>query len=180
MSENDDLSLAYLQAELARIDVLIQREVRRWQLAGQDPNDTFRGLRVSDEEAVGLLGRPFGASWGATAELGAERAGFEAAAEAARQRVDEIAARAERQGVTLRLRHLVETFGLDPFDLDAFLICLAPALDLRYERLYGYLQDDVTRRRASVNLVLDLLCEPGPGRLLQLTRFADGAPLLAF
>jgi len=59
------------------------------------------------------------------------------------------------------------------------LICLAPMLDLRYERLYGYLQDDVTRRRASVNLILDLLCEPGPERLLLLARFAEDAPLLA-
>jgi SpoVK/Ycf46/Vps4 family AAA+-type ATPase len=180
MPETDNLSLAHLEAELARIDVLIQREVRRWQLAGQDPSDTFRGLRVSDDEALGLLERPFGASWGATAELGPEQTAHEAAAAAAQQRIDEIVARAARQDIPLRLRHLVETFDLDAFDLDAFLICLAPTLDLRYERLYGYLQDDVTRRRPSVNLVLDLLCEPGPQRLLQLRRFADGAPLLAY
>src|ERR1051325_2788865 len=85
----EELSLAHLQAELARIDVLIQRAVRRWQLAGQDPNDTFRGLRISDQEAVGLLERPFGASWGATADLGAEEAAFEAAAQAARQAADQ-------------------------------------------------------------------------------------------
>src|SRR5438045_1134532 len=157
MSENDDLSLAYLQAELARIDVLIQREVRRWQLAGQDPNDTFRGLRVSDDEALALLERPFGASWGATVELGAEQAAHEAALADAQTLIDMMVTRAERQDTTLRLRHVVETFQLDAFDLDAFLICLAPTLDLRYERLYGYLQDDVTRRRPSVNLVLDLL-----------------------
>jgi pimeloyl-ACP methyl ester carboxylesterase len=128
MSETDNLSLAHLQAELARIDVLIQREVRRWQLAGQDPNDTFRGLRVSDDEALGLLERPFGASWGATAELGAEQAGYEADLAAAQTQIDEIVARAQRQDATLRLQHLVETFQLDAFDLDAFLICLAPTL----------------------------------------------------
>jgi len=33
------------------------------------------------------------------------------------------------------------------FDVDALLVCLAPALDLRYEQLYGFLQDDVTRRQ---------------------------------
>ena len=179
MADAIDLSLAHVKAELARIDVLIERAVRRWQLAGQDPNDTFRGLRISDEEAVGLLGRPFGASWGATAALGEEEAGFEAAMKAALEEAKQIAKQAERKKVPLRLRHLVETFDLDDFELDAFLICLAPTLDLRYERLYGYLQDDVTRRRPSVNLVLDLLCEPGPARLLELSRFADGAPLLA-
>jgi hypothetical protein len=51
---------------------------------------------------------------------------------------------------------------------------------LRYGRLYGYLQDDSTLRRASVKLVLDLLCERDPERLLQLARFSDDAPLFAY
>ena len=33
------------------------------------------------------------------------------------------------------------------------------AFDLRYERIYAYLQDDVTRRRPTVELVLNVLCE---------------------
>jgi AAA+ superfamily predicted ATPase len=37
------------------------------------------------------------------------------------------------------------------------LIALAPEVDLRYERLYGYLQDDVNRRCPTVDLVLDLI-----------------------
>jgi hypothetical protein len=37
-----DISLRHLQAELARLDILLQREVRRWQIAGQDPADPFR------------------------------------------------------------------------------------------------------------------------------------------
>ena len=40
---------------------------------------------------------------------------------------------------------------------EALLVCLAPDVDLRYERLYAYLQDDVTRRRPTVDLVLRLL-----------------------
>ena len=48
-------SLQHLQAELARIDLLIQREILRWQLAGQDPGDGFRGLHISGEEACRLL-----------------------------------------------------------------------------------------------------------------------------
>ncbi|MBN1581404.1 MAG: hypothetical protein JXA89_11945 [Anaerolineae bacterium] len=39
-----------MKAGQARIDVLIQRRVRRWQIAGQDPADAFRGLYVSDFE----------------------------------------------------------------------------------------------------------------------------------
>ena len=55
-----------------------------------------------------------------------------------------------------RLERLALAFELDPFDQDAFLVCLAPDLDLRYERLYAYLQDDVTRKRPNVDLILRL------------------------
>ncbi len=177
-SADEDLSLAHLQAELARLDVRIQREVRRWQLAGQDPTDTFRGLKVTDQEVDGLLARPFGASWGQTVDLAEEAEAYSAAEVEAWRTSQALVALASQHSQTLRLNHLAQACGLDPFEQDAFLICLAPMLDLRYERLYGYLQDDVTRRRASVNLILDLLCEPGPERLLQLARFSDEAPLL--
>jgi ATP-dependent 26S proteasome regulatory subunit len=70
--------------------------------------------------------------------------------------------------------------GLKPFDLEALLVCLAPALDVRYERLYGYLQDDVTRKRPSINLVLDLFAPPGGERLRYLARFDEDAPLMRY
>jgi ATP-dependent 26S proteasome regulatory subunit len=173
-----DLSLKHLQAELARIDVLIRRQVQRWRLAGQEPADNFRGLYVSEAEVDGLLVSPSGGNWGQMSDLAPEEAGTfaEAEAEAARNAQAWVET-AQRQGQTLRLIHLATAFGLDRFDLDTFLICLMPTLDLRYERLYSYLQDDVTRKRPSVNLVLDLLGEPGPERLLRLSHFSDDAPL---
>jgi ATP-dependent 26S proteasome regulatory subunit len=176
-----DLSLRHLEAELMRLDVLLHRENRRWQMAGQDPADAFRGLYVSEAEVDGLLARPFGSNWGQTVTLSPEeaRAFDEAEAQAARQ-VQVLVEIAQNQGQTPRLIRLATAFGLDRFDLDILLICLAPALDLRYERLYGYLQDDVTRKRPSVNLMLGVLCEPGPERLLKLSHFADDAPLFEY
>jgi hypothetical protein len=174
-----DLSLVHVQAELARIDARVQREIRRWQLAGQDTSDEFRGLKISDAEAQALAERPFATSWGQSAVLSSdETQRFKDLEAAAERGVQAAVKRARREGQTLRLEELATRFGLDRFELDAFLICLAPQLDLRYERLYGYLQDDVTRRRASVDLVLNLLCEPGPERLLELSHFSDQAPLL--
>jgi SpoVK/Ycf46/Vps4 family AAA+-type ATPase len=175
-----ELSLRHLQAELARIDVLLHREVRRWQLAGQDATDGFRGLYVTDAEADALLARSLGTTWGQTAILDPleEQAYANAQAEAAQQ-AQVIAETAHRQGQTLCLPCLASTFGLDPFDVDALLICLAPELDLRYERIYGYLQDDVTKRRPSVDLVLNLLCPSLEAKLAMRQRFNSTAPLLA-
>jgi hypothetical protein len=174
-----DLSLDYLRAELSRLDLRIQREVRRWQLAGQDPADTFRGLYISDYEANALLARPLAGNWGHSVELDPDESQALAEAEAlAANQAEELLKEAE--GQTPPLAHLAATFGLDRFELDTLLICLAPTLDLRYERLYAYLQDDVTRKRPTVNLVLNLLGPTGPKRLLLLARFAAEAPLFSY
>lgn len=68
--------------------------------------------------------------------------------------------------------------GLEDFDLDALVIALAPELDLRYERLYAYIQDDVTRRRPTVDLTLNLLCRNAADRLERRRHFLPEAPLL--
>lgn len=176
-----DLSFLHLQAELARLDILIQRQVIRWQLSGQDPNDAFRGLYISDSEAGALLGRGFSSNWGGGIQLPAEQdVHIQQALKTAQERSQKIVRRASEQGQRTRLLDLESYFSLSDFDLDVLLICLAPALDLRYERLYGYLQDDVTRKRPSVNLALDLLCQPGPERLAKLSRFSPEAPLFRY
>jgi ATP-dependent 26S proteasome regulatory subunit len=178
---NASLGLEHLEAELARIDALIGREVRRWQRAGQDPTDALRGLYISDTEANTLAKQPLATGRGQTVDLEPGEAQDVALAQAqAERQVQSILKMARDQGQVLRLVRLATAFDLSRFELAAFLIALAPTLDLRYEHLYAYLQDDVTRKRPSVNLVLDLLCEPGLDRLLMLPYFADDAPLFKY
>ena len=54
MSSEIGLDQAYLQAALSWLDARLELSVRRWQLAGQDPSDRFRGLHISDEKALQL------------------------------------------------------------------------------------------------------------------------------
>ncbi len=177
-STPDNLSFSHLLAELGRIDLLIRRQVQRWQAAGQNVEDAFRGLYVSDGEAVALLDRPLGGNWGASVQLTEEiEQAYSQALQNTAQQSETLVKQAAERGEPLRLQKLVEALGLDPFDLDAFLVCVLASLDLRYERLFGYLQDDVTRKRPGVNLVLDLLCSPGVDRLHWLPRFGDDRPL---
>jgi len=81
-------------------------------------------------------------------------------------------------GTALPLQRLRALFGLTDFDTDVLLLCLAPELDRRYERLYGYLQDDVTKRSPTVGLALDVLCPLGHDPLLTRARYLADAPLL--
>ena len=57
------------------------------------------------------------------------------------------------------------------------MIALVPDLDSRFERLYGYLNDDVTRRRATVGLAL-ALADVAPASSAARARLLPGAPLI--
>ena len=179
LPRSPDLDQRLLQAELARLDLRLRAEITRWRLAGQDPGDDFRGLYVSDETAQALLKRPFGSDWGHNIQLpDDQQRSLQAALKQAADELDQLRQEAARRGQTLRLDWLVETFRLDDFERQILLICLAPALDLRYERIFGYLQDDVTRRQPGLNLIFNLLCDPGPDRLAQLAKFNASSRLL--
>jgi AAA+ superfamily predicted ATPase len=77
-----------------------------------------------------------------------------------------------------RFPWLQRQFELTSFDLDVILIALAPEVDLRYERLFAYLQDDVTRRRPSVELALNLLCATREAKVVARGRFTPDGPLI--
>ncbi|SER93468.1 ATP-binding protein [Actinokineospora terrae] len=65
-----------------------------------------------------------------------------------------------------RLGALAKRFGLDEVEVDFLLVAVAPDVDARFEALYGYLNDDITRRRPTVGLALRLcgLDQAGTGR----------------
>jgi ATP-dependent 26S proteasome regulatory subunit len=173
-----DSTLNHLKLEITRIDLLIQKKIERWQLAGQNLTDEFRGLYVSDADVYRLLKRPFGTSWGQTVELAAQKEeAYQQAEEELCQKINSLVLKANQAGEPLRLALLKSRFGLHRFEYDTLLICLALSFDLRYERLFGFLQDDITRKEISVNLVLDLLCSSESERFFDLRYFSDDASL---
>ncbi|MEM9514382.1 MAG: ATP-binding protein [Actinomycetota bacterium] len=92
-------------------------------------DDPFRGLYVSDEDVDELLdGTPPNPARWTPPPL----------------RVDTV------------LGRFTERFGLDDLDVAVLIIAAAPDLDDRFERLYGFLHDDVSRRRASPGLAIEL------------------------
>jgi ATPase family associated with various cellular activities (AAA) len=158
--------VASLTHVLGRLEVVARRVAAavEWRRATDpDPGDRFRGLHISPAQVEALLARqPAPAPPDpASAEL---LAGVEAAA-------------GEANGADLRLRRLARVFGLDELDVELLLIAAAPDLDSRFERLYGYLHDDVSRRRASVGLWLEL-CGLEPASTAAWRRLAAGAPLV--
>ena len=63
---------------------------------------------------------------------------------------------ADGLGIELPLDTLARLLDLDPFEVGCVLACAAPELDAGYERLYGYVVDDLNRAYPTVELLLAL------------------------
>ena len=170
-------SLQHILAELERIDLLIQVQVRRARQVHMADSE-FQGLCISEQEIDALLKQPLGMPRWATTPGPLSMSEVRAELDQLGGEIAERQAESARRGVALRLEKLERLFHLTPFDVDTLLICLAPELDLRYERLYAYLQDDVTKKRPSVDLVLNLLCPTFEDKLAARDRFSSESPLL--
>ncbi len=151
--------MAAITKLLPNLDRLLRDAVERARHlfhAGEDSDrrEEFRGLYISESEIDSLVDR--------TETIGnAESA------------VDFIDACSQLPGSEIFSR-----LGLSDFDQAVLLIAAAPDLDLRYERIYAYLQDDVSRRKPTVNLALDLLSRDAAEKLLNRARFSTDAPLV--
>ncbi|WP_209306369.1 ATP-binding protein [Blastococcus sp. CT_GayMR19] len=162
MREDPDPDRADLFRRVGVLEDRIRALVAHRRSDDPAPDDPFRGLYLS-EEAVDRLLLP--------------RVPDPAPDTAVVDDVERAADAAEAQGAVLRLRRLARDASLTRLDEHLLLVALLPDLDARFERLIGYLNDDVTRRRASVGLALEILGVP-PTSVEARERVGDGAPLV--
>jgi SpoVK/Ycf46/Vps4 family AAA+-type ATPase len=125
---------------LAALDARIEREILRLRGRYELSLDEFRGLYISDAQVDQLVGASrHESSSQPTAPL--------------------LRPSLEIRGDHTRWRHLAETFSLSPLEEDLVLIALAPELNLKYETLYAYLNNDVTRKRPTGDLAARLMSD---------------------
>ncbi|WP_030197609.1 ATP-binding protein [Streptomyces sp. NRRL S-87] len=182
----------YLLGRLAIVEARVRRAVAARRAGDPEADDPFRGLYLSDETVrrilddpgtpmgpdevdaralaalpapgdsrLGLLVRNFGLGAGGPAGAGGS-------------------AHAGGSGGEGGPGGGGDVLGGAPGGLDAelLLIALAPDLDRRFEQLYGYLNDDVTRRRPSVGLALALCGVPAASAAAR-ARLSTAGPLAA-
>lgn len=169
-------SQAQLIAELQRINVLIQAHIRRIR-ADQTRDPQFQGLYISDEEIDRLSAGDQGLPEWAAEHLPSD---LQRAIDLISERNSAMASASLTHGIILRLDNVIRAFGLTQFDIDVLMIAIAPELDLRYEKFYAYLQDDVTRKATTVDLTLNLLCCSIEEKLQARSRFGHQSTLLQF
>ncbi|RPJ61098.1 MAG: ATP-binding protein [Acidobacteria bacterium] len=170
-------SREHLFDELRRLDLLLNLHAARQRIdPGRADFNQFRGLFISEEEIDLLLGAKRSGKVALPKDAAESRA-TERRMRRLQLRIRARVAASLRAGVRLSLPRLARLFRLSPFDVDALLICLAPELDRRYGKLYAYLQDDVTQKAPSVDLILNLLCDSADEKVEGRRRLTNDSPL---
>lgn len=183
----------HLEDELSWVEHLIRAQVIRWRLmlARYKPTGHWGMLNVSEEEIEAFLASNF-------APLGVDpvtslpdpnNCGVEDWLARARRHVEsavrELGSIDQRLACTdrvpysrLRLERLRRLHDLNDLERGSLLIALLPEVDSRYRRLFGYLQDDASRSRPSVELISEILAPLSPSEAVMRLVFDGSSPLI--
>jgi ATP-dependent 26S proteasome regulatory subunit len=164
----------HLSDELRKLDLLILQRVL---LKGQARNDMAGipinpKLFVSFEEVEYLLGIESD-----SATVTPAIAEVRDKLKVKQQRINSGVEAALKAGVFLALPQLALLFSLSSFELQILIICLAPELRHKYDTLYVYLQNDIARKKPSVHMILDLLCQDEADQWQARRYFSEDASL---
>ena len=143
------------QEATARLDAAIAREIGRLRARYELSLDELRGLYVSDAQVDALL----------------------------RQAAPSLdlapAPRATAPDAGTRLAMLAQGLGLGSDELDIVILALASELDSKYDALFAYLNNDVTRKWPTPELALRLWARDNTHKLTLRQHLAPEAPLMA-
>ncbi len=133
--------IEYNALALQRLDLLLHREIFRLRANYQLSLDEFRGLYISDEQVDAYINKAL-----------ASHPDIHDIDVLTKKACDLHSMHASK--IPRQWRHVVEEFGLNGFEQDVLLLALALEIDLKYETLYGYLNNDVTLKYPTIDLAL--------------------------
>ena len=167
--------LQYITDELGKLDLLIKRRIIEFRADVENNNYDFSSqhMFISNEEIDSLF-QEFNINDDTQKILD------EIDQEIINQQetITQALLNSEAHGIELPMLRLIRLFNLSDFEVLVLIICLAPELRRKYDRVYAYLQDDITRKRASIDLVLNLLCRSEIEKWRLQNLFTDNAILM--
>ena len=182
MSDYFQSSIDHIMAEISRIELKLQLKMASMRLDNRrNIKDQFQGLYISEKEVEAIIGVAHDQTENESSR--SQKLDILHWTDALKQLEKDISLKKEeslRRGITLRLDVLKQLFQLSSFDIDTLLVCLLPEIELKYQRLYAYMQDDVTQKNPTVNLALELLCKSSAEIMKTRNAFSSNSPLTKY
>ncbi len=152
---------AELCAHLIRINAVLQQAVRRFRTRTAPEHRTgLDGVAIFDHEIDTFLTKP--PPEAEPAQPGTKDPRYESFC---------------AEDKDLPIATLRQRFGLRSLELDALLLCVAAEIHREYGRVFAYLNNDITRPRPTVGLILDILAATWSERLEARHTLALNSPL---
>lgn len=111
----------------------------------------LKGLAITVEEVDKIMIGEYGVSF-----IGRVDPSYSELLKASLQHIVSRESASRQNGVFLPLVHVSDAFGLSAFELFCIVLCVALETDRKYEKLFGFIQDDITARMPTVGLAVAL------------------------
>ncbi|MDH3278467.1 MAG: AAA family ATPase [Nitrosopumilus sp.] len=150
-------SLEYLFDELKLLEIYLGLAVLKFRdktKTEEKQQNEFTRMYVSDEEIDSVIKSTF--------DKDIDNSEFEKLyriIDTQKNIIEKRKAESISKGTILSFKQVCDVFGLSEFEKNALLICIAPEIDLKFEKLYSYLQNDVTKKKPTIGFILDLLSD---------------------
>jgi len=95
-----------------------------------------------------------------------------------RREIDRRVEVSKKQGTELRLEKLVEVYNINNFEKNVLILCLLQEIDLKYGVFFAYLNNNITKKRVIVDLVLNLFCNSFNEKQMNMKIFSGESPLV--
>jgi len=175
-------NLEHLADEFRRLDLLLHIQVlKQKQKEPSSSLELFQGLVISEAEITSIFTNHQLAD-----EIFTKRSvepQYQTLIEGLKQFDEQIRQRimaSTDQGILLSLPTLSRLFRLNSFEEQCLVMCLAPEIGRQYEKIFAFLQDDVTRKKPSVDLVLNVLCPTLTDKLAARSSFTPASSLMYY
>ncbi len=157
----------YLKEEFYLLDLLLERVLKRYGKFTKEP-DISRFLCISDGEVLSLVRNNFTDS------------SDNEVLEEVHRRKEKIRVRFSDDNISLPVYRLCKLLNLTEFEKDILLLGLAPEVNRKYERIYGYINDDMSRRYPTASMAIEVFSGAYPDSIDKHKYFCPNAPVFHF
>lgn len=169
-------SMEYLLDECKRIELLLIIELKKHNKTGNSLHIN-KSYFISEEEINEMILHPREKkSLESAEEIRTLKAEFvKLCKDITRKKNNSI-----KNSIFLSLFILQKIFGLSDFEMDLIILCLLPEIHRKYERLYGYIQDDITLKKPALCFIANLFSSSEESQFALLTYFLQDNTLFKY
>jgi hypothetical protein len=164
--------------ELRILTYRLLRFTKKHKKAGEKEDQGTRGIFVEEGEVLSALHSLIG--FAGRIENDPEMADLDGMINKLRQDINGRLSATGQQESLFPLLRVAGIFGLTPSEVDLMVMAIAPEVDRRYERIFAFCNDDLTKKAPTIGLALELLEDDLRSRMGGWRMFSQAAPLVAY